>query len=123
MAAINGTTGTDTLQGTAEDDRIDAGAGDDVVSGEGGDDRINGGEGDDVLYGDAGVGTAPGNDASPITLSYASRIFNTGNSADDGDSAFYDDVATLDDGGRVFARLVLVSTSDDDMPIDLTGGT
>ena len=41
MAAINGTTGTDTLQGTAEDGRIDAGAGNDRVSGEGGDDRID----------------------------------------------------------------------------------
>ena len=123
MAAINGTTGTDTLQGTAEDDRIDAGAGNDRVSGEGGDDRIDGGAGDDLLYGDAGVGTAPGNDASPITLSYASRLFNTGNSADEGDSVFYDNVATLDNGGGVFARLVLVDTSNDDMPIDLTGGT
>jgi len=123
MAAINGTNGADTLQGTADNDQITADSGNDRVSGEGGDDRIDGGAGDDLLYGDAGVGTAPGNDASPITLSYASRLFETGNSADDGDSVYYDNVATLDNGGGVFARLVLVSTSNEDMPIDLTGGT
>ncbi|EAP79869.1 Hint domain-containing protein [Sulfitobacter sp. NAS-14.1] len=122
MAAINGTTGTDTLQGTAEDDRIDAGAGDDVVSGEGGDDRINGGEGDDVLYGDAGVGTAPGNDASPINLSSGNAYRGTENNAEPGDSAIYLNVATLEDGRSVVGRLVLVSTTNDDMPIDLTGG-
>ena len=122
MAAINGTTGTDTLQGTAEDDRIDAGAGDDRVSGEGGDDRIDGGAGDDLLYGDAGVGTAPGNDASPINLSSGNAYRGTENNAEPGDSAIYLNVATLEDGRSVVGRLVLVSTTNDDMPIDLTGG-
>jgi len=113
MAAINGTTGTDTLQGTAEDDRIDAGAGNDRVSGEGGDDRIDGG---------AGVGTAPGNDASPINLSSGNAYRGTENNAEPGDSAIYLNVATLEDGRSVVGRLVLVSTTNDDMPIDLTGG-
>ncbi|WP_340248865.1 Hint domain-containing protein [Sulfitobacter pontiacus] len=122
MAAINGTTGTDTLQGTAEDDRIDAGAGNDRVSGEGGDDRIDGGAGDDLLYGDAGVGTAPGNDASPINLSSGNAYRGTENNAEPGDSAIYLNVATLEDGRSVVGRLVLVSTTNDDMPIDLTGG-
>ncbi|MFT6444067.1 MAG: hypothetical protein ACJA1J_000301 [Sulfitobacter pontiacus] len=122
MAAINGTTGTDTLQGTAEDDHIDAGAGNDRVSGEGGDDRIDGGAGDDLLYGDAGVGTAPGNDASPINLSSGNAYRGTENNAEPGDSAIYLNVATLEDGRSVVGRLVLVSTTNDDMPIDLTGG-
>lgn len=122
MAIINGTSNNDALQGTAEDDQITAGGGQDTVSGEGADDLIDGGAGDDLLFGDAGVGTAPGNDASPITLDYGNRVNNTGNSADAGDSVVYRDVAQLEDGTQVWGRLVLVSTSDDQMPIDLTGG-
>ena len=123
MAVINGTPGADTLQGTLEDDQITASGGDDLVSGEGADDLIDGGAGDDVLYGDAGVGTAPGQDASPITLSYANREANTGNNAQAGDSVVYRDVAQLEDGTQVYGRLVLVEASDPDLNIDLTGGT
>ncbi|MBM1688420.1 Hint domain-containing protein [Sulfitobacter geojensis] len=122
MAIINGTSNNDTLQGTFEDDQITAGGGQDLVSGEGGDDLVSGGGGNDTLYGDAGVGTAPGNDASAVTLDYDSRQANTGNRADPGDSAVYRDVAVLEDGTSVWGRLVLVSTSDENMPIDLTGG-
>ncbi|MGC1497994.1 MAG: Hint domain-containing protein [Sulfitobacter sp.] len=122
MAVINGTPGADTLQGTFENDQITAGAGDDRVSGEGADDLIDGGAGNDTLYGDAGEGTAPGTDASPITLEFGNRVNNTGNNADAGDSVVYRDVAVLEDGTPIWGRLVLVSTSDDGMPIDLTGG-
>ncbi len=123
MAIINGTSNNDTLQGTAEDDQISAGAGQDLVSGEGADDLIDGGSGDDTLFGDAGVGTAPGLDATPITLDYANRAENTGSTADAGDSVVYRNVAQLEDGTRIDGRLVLVSTSNDNMRIDLTGGT
>ncbi|MCX7559948.1 Hint domain-containing protein [Sulfitobacter sp. F26204] len=122
MAIINGTSNDDTLQGTFEDDQISAGAGNDLVSGEGADDVIDGGSGNDTLFGDAGVGTAPGNNASPVTLNYASRTSDTGNDANVGDSAIYRDVATLEDGSSIWGRLVLIETSNDDMPIDLTGG-
>ncbi|MGJ8617126.1 MAG: Hint domain-containing protein [Sulfitobacter sp.] len=122
MAVINGTSGSDTLQGTFENDQITSGAGDDLVSGEGGDDLIDGGAGNDTLFGDAGEGTAPGSDASPITLDFGNRETNTGNSADPGDSVVYRDVAFLEDGTAVWGRLVLVSVSDERMPIDLTGG-
>ena len=123
MAVINGTSGNDTLQGTFEDDQITAGGGQDLVSGEGADDLINGGGGDDTLYGDAGVGTAPGLDASPITLNYADRANNTGSNAQAGDSVVYRNVAQLEDGTQIDGRLVLVSTTNDNMRIDMTGGT
>ncbi len=123
MAIINGTSNNDTLQGTSEDDQITAGAGQDLVSGEGADDLIDGGGGDDTLFGDAGVGTAPGQNASPITLDFANRAANTGSRADPGDSVVYRNVAQLEDGTQIDGRLVLVSVSDDDMRIDLTGGT
>ncbi len=122
MAVINGTPDNDTLQGTFEEDQITAGAGDDLVSGEGDDDLIDGGEGNDVIFGDAGVGTAPGQDASPITLDFANRANNTGSRAQDGDSVVYRNVAQLEDGTQIDGRLVLVGTSDSDMRIDLTGG-
>lgn len=123
MAAINGTPGSDTLQGTFEDDQITSGGGDDLVSGEGADDLIDGGAGNDTLFGDAGVGTAPGQDASPITLNFANRVTNTGNNAQAGDSAVYRDVAQLEDGTQVYGRLVLVEASNANLNIDLTGGT
>ncbi len=123
MAVINGTSNNDTIQGTPEDDQINASNGQDLVSGEGGNDFINGGEGNDTLYGDAGVGTAPGNNASPVTLNFDSKVSNTGNNAVAGNSAVYRDVATLEDGTSVWGRLVLVSSSNPNMPIDLTGGT
>ncbi|MEP5729657.1 MAG: Hint domain-containing protein [Sulfitobacter sp.] len=123
MAVINGTSNNDTLQGTAEDDQITAGNGQDVVSGEGANDFIDGEGGDDLLFGDAGIGTAPGNDASPITLEFANREANTGRDAEVGDSVVYRDVAELEDGTVIYGRLVLIEKSDDDLPVDLTGGT
>ncbi|MEI2702053.1 MAG: calcium-binding protein [Baekduia sp.] len=60
---IAGTSGSDTLDGTANadvirgksgNDTLDGGAGDDTVSGDGGNDVIRGGAGRDVLLGGAG---------------------------------------------------------------------
>ena len=123
MAIITGSPNDDTIQGTAEDDQITAGAGQDIVSGEGADDLIDGGSGDDILYGDAGVGTAPGLDASPLTLAYENRTTNTGRNADVGDSVVYRNVAQLEDGTQIYGRLILIAKSNDDLPVDLTGGT
>lgn len=123
MAVITGTPGADTLQGTPEDDQITAGGGDDLVSGEGADDLIEGGAGDDLLFGDAGVGTAPGQDASPLTLVFRNRDADTENNAVPGDSVVYRDVAQLEDGTPIWGRLVLVETSVEGLPVDLTGGT
>lgn len=124
MANIDGTSNNDTLQGTNEDDVINAMNGQDVVSGEGGDDQIDGGGGNDLLFGDVGEGTAPGADASPLTLNInnvQSQTY-TGNNASAGDSAVYSNVAQLEDGTPVWGRLVLVSKSDPNMTVDLTGG-
>lgn len=124
MANIDGTSGNDTLPGTNDDDVINAGGGQDTASGEGGDDVINGGDGDDLLFGDVGDGTAPGADASPLTLNInnlQSQTY-TGNNAGAGDSAVYRDVAQLADGTQVWGRLVLVSKSDPNLRVDLSGG-
>jgi serralysin len=127
MANFNGDGDNNQIQGSPDDDVINGFGGNDALSGEGGNDEINGGSGDDVLYGDAGVGTAPGNNASSIILD----INNVRNGSDtqDGnnngapdDSVIYDNVATLDDGTVISARLVLVSVSDDDLNVDLSGG-
>ena len=68
MTVINGTNNNDTLQGGAGDDVITGLNGQDRISGEGGNDYISGGEGNDTLFGDAGEGTAPGQDASALSL-------------------------------------------------------
>ena len=127
MANINGDGTNNQLQGTPDDDVINGFGGQDAISGEGGDDEINGGGGDDVLYGDAGVGTAPGNDATSLILDIGNvragtDTQNGNNNAEPDDSVIYDNVATLDDGTVISARLVLVSVSDDDLNVDLTGG-
>ena len=85
---------------------------------------IDGGGGNDVLFGDVGEGTAPGADASPLTLDINNFVSDTyfGNNADAGDSAVYRNVAQLEDGTQVWGRLVLVSKSDPNMTVDLSGG-
>jgi len=126
MPTIPGSSGNDTLQGTNEDDLIRSFAGDDLVSGEGGDDSIEGGGGNDTLYGDAGEGTAQGIDASPLILAWGNRVSDSSsgnNDAQVGDVAVYRDVATLEDGTSISARLVLTAVSDTDLNVDLTGGT
>ncbi|GKY88984.1 Hint domain-containing protein [Sinisalibacter aestuarii] len=127
MTSITGTDGPDIIEGTGEDDLIALLGGDDLASGEGGHDTLQGGDGNDTLYGDTGVGTASGHDATPLELD--SRNVRPGsqtawgsNSDEPGDSVIYDRIAYLDDGTAVSGRLVLVSTTDSRLTVDLTGG-
>jgi Ca2+-binding RTX toxin-like protein len=118
MANIDGDNNDNTLNGTS---------GDDTINGLGGDDIINGGDGNDTLYGDAGNSTVvtSGSNATPLSLSIDNLVSDSSsgnNSASVGDTAVYEKVAQLEDGTWVSARIVLVSTSDDDMNIDLSGG-
>lgn len=109
MAEINGTSGDDTLIGTNEAD---------VITGGGGNDVIDAGDGNDTIFGDQGLGGASsGLTASPLQLQFA----NARNEREDGQSVEYTDVAVLEDGTPVFARLTLLSTSSDQLQVDLTG--
>jgi hypothetical protein len=54
LAAIPGTTGSDTLTGTAGPDTISGDRGNDLLRGGGGNDTLNGNPGDDTLLGQAG---------------------------------------------------------------------
>jgi serralysin len=126
MPVFNGSSGPDTLQGSATDDTVNGGVGADLLSGEGLDDLLDGGSGDDTLYGDAGVGTAPGLNASPIDLSRGNIRSGTdtqssNNNGAPGDSVIYDNVAELDDGSPVSARLIYVSTTNPALNVDITG--
>lgn len=124
MADINGTSNNDTLKGTNEADTIQSLGGADLVSGEGGDDSILGGGGNDTLFGDVGEGTAPGNDATPLVIDINNLVTRDGadNNAQPGASAVYRNVAQLEDGTQVSARIVLVSKSDPNLRVDLSGG-
>ncbi|WP_299374467.1 Hint domain-containing protein [uncultured Tateyamaria sp.] len=122
MAVINGTSNNDTLQGGNDNDTITAFNGQDLVSGEGGDDSILGGGGDDTLFGDVGEGTAPGNDATPLVIDIANLVTPQDSNNQPDDFAVYKNVAQLDDGTQVSARIVLVSKSDPNMTVDLSGG-
>ena len=124
MAVINGTNNDDTLPGTNDDDTINALGGQDLVSGEGGDDSILGGEGDDTLFGDVGEGTAPGQDATPLVIDIDNLVTrdSADNNAQPGAFAVYKNVTQLEDGTQVSARLVLVSKSDPNLRVDLSGG-
>lgn len=124
MPIYTGTSNNDTIQGSNDNDTITALNGQDLVSGEGGDDVINGGEGDDTLYGDVGVGTAPGNDATPLIIDINNLVTSdrADNNASANDFSVYKNVAQLDDGTQVSARLILVSKSDPFMTVDLSGG-
>ncbi|QFT96113.1 Hemolysin, chromosomal [Roseovarius sp. THAF8] len=125
MATIPGTPGNDTLQGTNDPDTITGAGGNDRISGEGGSDCIDGGSGDDVLFGDAGEGTALGSDASPLVLDIDNLVSDSSsgnNCAQVGDVAVYSNVATLEDGTPISARLILTAKSDKDLAVDLSGG-
>ncbi|MEO0764554.1 MAG: Hint domain-containing protein [Pseudomonadota bacterium] len=122
MAEINGTQNNDTLQGTNENDTINALNGSDLVSGEGGDDSILGGGGNDTLFGDVGEGTAPGNDASPLVIASSNRVTPNSSDNDPNDFAVYRNVAQLEDGTQVSARIILLSKSDPALTVDLSGG-
>lgn len=121
MAVIDGTNSNDVLTGTADADQITGG---------GGDDSIDGGAGNDVIYGDAGTGGGGGAglDATALKLDIqnvrpgsATNTINNNDAA--GDSVIYDKVAFLDDGTVVYAKLTLVSTSNPNLNVDMTGGS
>jgi len=109
------------LLGGDTDDNL-TGSGDaDAVMGGRGHDSVDGGDGNDTLMGDTDGNT--GQDATPLVLNIDNLVSQTysGNSAVAGDSAVYRDVAFLEDGTSVWGRLVLVSSSDPYMSIDLSG--
>ncbi|WP_420012176.1 Hint domain-containing protein [Tateyamaria sp.] len=122
MAVINGTSNNDTLQGTNDNDTINAQNGQDLVSGEGGDDSILGGGGNDTIFGDVGEGTAPGQDASPLVIDINNLVTPQSSNNQPDDFSVYKNVVQLEDGTQVSARIVLVSKSDPNMTVDLSGG-
>ncbi|WP_415920389.1 Hint domain-containing protein [Tateyamaria sp. SN6-1] len=124
MPVFNGTSNNDTIQGSNDNDTITALNGQDLVSGEGGDDSISGGGGNDTLFGDVGEGTAPGQDATPLVIDINNLVTrdSADNNAQAGDSAVYRNVTQLEDGTQVSARIVLVSKSDPNLRVDLSGG-
>jgi hypothetical protein len=83
-----------------------------------------------VIYGDTGdnlgvTGTeVDSHVATPLTLDFAN--IQTGSdtagpaNAEPGDSVVYENVATLEDGTVISARLVLVDTSNDNLNVDLS---
>lgn len=127
MANINGTNGDDNLTGTsgadsidgkAGNDQIQAGNGADTIKGGSDDDTIYAGGGNDVIYGDDGSSTGTlGLDASALTLSRSNLESNPWSNSE----ATYSNVATLDDGTVVNAKLVLISKSDSGLQVDLSG--
>ncbi len=126
MATFTGTPNNDVLQGGPEDDVMSGLNGQDTISGEGGNDQISAGDGDDIVYGDAGVGTAPGNAATPLKLSASNLVSDNSfgnNNAQPGNVAVYKDVAFLEDGTSISGRLVLVSVTDPNLNVVMSGNT
>ncbi|WP_417702238.1 Hint domain-containing protein [Pseudophaeobacter sp.] len=115
-----GDVGNNILDGTTGDDTINADAGNDTVAGEEGSDIIDAGEGDDVIYGDMGDGFAQGANATPLSLELANMqyVSHDGYLGSAGDSAIFSDIATLEDGSKVWGRLVLVEKSNPDMWVE-----
>lgn len=125
MSVVNGTGGDDVFAGTNDADTLNGLGGNDKISGEGGNDSITGGGDNDTLFGDAGDGTALGVDASPLTIDIDNLVSDSSsgnNNAQVGDVAVYSNVATLEDGTSISARLILTGVSDNDLSVDLSGG-
>jgi Ca2+-binding RTX toxin-like protein len=125
MSVVNGSGGDDVFAGTNDPDTLNGLGGNDRLSGEGGNDSITGGSGTDTLFGDAGDGTALGVDASPLTLDIDNLVSDSSsgnNNAQVGDIAVYSNVASLEDGTPISARLILTAVSDSDLTVDLSGG-
>ncbi|WP_254054779.1 Hint domain-containing protein [Pseudophaeobacter sp. EL27] len=110
----------DKMGGSTGDDTLDAGMGDDTVAGEEGSDSIDGGEGNDVLYGDMGDGFDQGVDASPLSLELGNMesVSHDGWLGSAGNFAVFSDIATLEDGSKVWGKLVLVEKSNPDMWVE-----
>ncbi|WP_223424921.1 Hint domain-containing protein, partial [Tateyamaria pelophila] len=76
-----------------------------------------------TLIGDSATGTQPGEKASPLDLDIDNLVTrdNDDNNAQPGDFAVYKNVAVLEDGTSVSAKLILVSKSDTKLNVDLSG--
>ena len=98
MAAINGTSGPDQLDGTSGDDTIDGGNGKDVINGLAGDDIITGGNGPDAIDGGDGDDTIDSGNGPDVVLGGAGDdTITTGNGPDEAAGGAGDDTI---DGGR-----------------------
>lgn len=119
-AASYGSEDDDQMGGSTSDDYIDAGGGSDTVAGEEGHDIIDGGAGSDVIYGDMGEGFEQGADASPLKLELANMdsVSHDGHLGSAGDYAIFRDIATLEDGSKVWGKLVLVEKTNPDMWVE-----
>ncbi|MET0010453.1 MAG: hypothetical protein ABW109_21560, partial [Candidatus Thiodiazotropha sp. 6PLUC4] len=116
MAIIQGTDRSDTLNGTDDNDQIVGNVGNDIIAG---------GTGNDLIYGDNGDNFNAVRNAVPLRLELSnvragSETSSGGLASGAGDSIIYDNVATLDDGTSVSARLILVSTSNSSLKVDLS---
>ena len=124
-AILPGETGNDDIVLAGDgDDSIASGDGNDEVFGGTGSDTISGGDDDDIIYGDDENGNLDTSGVDPVELNFSdvepgSETAGTANTATAGDSVVYNNVATLEDGTQVSARLVLVSTSDPALQVDL----
>lgn len=109
------------LLGGDSDDQLSGSSDADLVLGGRGNDLVSGGDGNDTLMGDEEGST--GADATPLVLNINNLVSQsyTGDNASVGSYAVYRDVAFLEDGTSVWGRLVLVSSSDSRMTIDLSG--
>ncbi|MBF0283841.1 MAG: cadherin-like domain-containing protein [Magnetococcales bacterium] len=67
-SVVNGTTGYDSLTGTAFGETLDGGASADVLRGMGGDDSLLGGDGADTLEGGAGADTLDGGNSRDLLI-------------------------------------------------------
>lgn len=127
MPIFTGTSNNDQINGSADADTLTGLGGQDTLSGSGGNDVVDGGTGDDLIFGDTATAIASdGLDATALHLSAAnyragSDTSSGNNNANVGDSAIYNNIATLDDGTEVYGKLVFVSTSDTGLNVDLTG--
>lgn len=123
---IFGTTGDqDIVKAGAGNDTVLAGAGNDIVNGGMDDDSVLGGAGDDMLFGDIQTSGAAGQNVTSLQLNIANLRAGTDtpnqNAAVEGDSVIYDNVGFLDDGRAIAARLTLVSRTNENLQVDLSG--
>lgn len=112
MAVINGDSGNNSLTGTDSADQI---------TGDGGNDTINALAGDDTIYGDYGP-DGPGEDGSEDASALDLDFSKAQNESADGTSVEYRDIAFLEDGTAILGKLTVVSKSEDELDVDLTGG-
>ena len=131
-AILPGQTGNmDIIDAGCGNDTVFAGEDDDLVFAGGGNDKVFGGPGNDTIYGDSNFdGTIGGEGLSSedafdkVAINFSSvrpgsETAAHPNTAVAGSSVIYDNVATLDDGTQVSAKLVLVGKSSSHLKVDL----